>query len=129
MATAMIALLGGLPQSNERNDDDISDRMNHRFTVSMLLIMSLVITTKQYVGDRISCWHPAHFSDSWSAYTDSYCWVKDTYRLPFEDHIPKPHEYEKRDRLTYYQWVPIILLSQAFFFYFPIIFWRSLNDR
>ena len=113
----------------ERNDDDLSDRMNHRFTVSLLVVLSIVISTKTYVGDRIQCWHPAHFSDSWNEYTDSYCWIKDTYNLPFSEHIPRPHEGEKRERLSYYQWVPIILLAQAFLFYAPIIVWRSLNER
>ena len=129
MASGIIGLLGGLPQSNARNDDDIADRLNHRFTVSVLIILSIVVTTKQYVGDPIKCWHPAHFSGSWEDYTNSYCWIKDTYYLPFEDYIPKAHEYEKRHRITYYQWVSIILLAQAFLFYFPIVFWRSLNER
>ncbi len=57
-----MSILHGLPQSTGRNDDDIADRMNHRFTVSMLIVFSVILTLKQYAGDPIHCWHPAHFS-------------------------------------------------------------------
>ena len=44
-----------------------------------------------------------------------------------DQHIPKEHE--SRDHLPYYQWVPLIMLLQALFFYIPIMVWRSLNSR
>ncbi len=62
MVAALYSILQGLPQSTGRNDDDIADRMNHRFTVSMLIVFAIILTLKQYAGDPIHCWHPAHFS-------------------------------------------------------------------
>ena len=56
------------------------------------------------------------------------CWVKNTYHLPGDGIVPgqkgqiKPH-------ISYYQWVPLILLLQAFFFYLPCCFWRICADR
>ena len=71
----------------------------------------------------------AHFSDPWIEYANSYCWIKNTYYLPQHEVIPREHEHWKRDTLTYYQWVPLILLIQALFYYLPCMAWRSLSDR
>ena len=120
---------GGVPQGKSRNDDDFSDRLNHRYTVALMVIFAIVVSTKQYVGDPINCWVPAHFSGNWEEYTNSYCWIKNMYHLPFEEHIPHEHEEDKRDMILYYQWVPIILLVQGLLFYMPIMIWRTLNGR
>ena len=111
------------------NDDDTADKMSHRYTVALLVIFSLVVSTKQYVGDPINCWVPAHFTGNHEEYANSYCWIKNTYYLPFDEYIPKEHETEKRDMLPYYQWVPLILLFQALLFYLPRLLWRTLNNR
>ena len=65
------------------------------------------------MGDPISCWCPAHFTDNHVDYTEKYCWVKSTYYLDFDEYIPYEHEPEKRYMISYYQWVPIILLIQV----------------
>ena len=121
----------GAPGTNFKfsNDDDSSDKLSHKYTTAMLIIFAVVVSTKQYVGNPIDCWVPAHFSGSWEEYTNSYCWIKNTYYLPFEDYIPKHHEGDKRETITYYQWVPLILLVQALFFYFPRMTWRTMNSR
>jgi len=40
-----------------------------------------------------------------------------------------PEDRDSIHRLTYYQWVPIILLVQAVFFHLPHILWISLAER
>lgn len=64
-------------------------------------------------GDPINCWVPAHFTGNHEEYTNNYCWIRNTYYLPFENDIPKPHEDDKRHMITYYQWMPLILLVQV----------------
>ena len=125
----IIGVLGGVPQSNARNDDDFADRLSHRFSTAILIIFAIVVSTKQYVGDPISCWVPAHFTGNWEEYANNYCWIRNTYYLPFEDYIPKEEEDEKRRMIPYYQWIPIILLIQALMFYLPTVVWRTLNSR
>lgn len=39
-----------------RWDDDYIDRLNHRFTTLMLVVMTVVVSYKQYVGEPIVCW-------------------------------------------------------------------------
>ncbi len=62
-------------------------------------------------------------------YTNSYCWVTNTYYLPFNEEIPFQYEEDKRDMIPYYQWIWIILWGQAFFFPLPSIVWHGLNQR
>lgn len=125
----IIGVLGGVPQSNARNDDDFADRLSHRFSTAILIIFAIVVSTKQYVGDPISCWVPAHFTGNWEEYANNYCWIRNTYYLPFEENIPKEEEDDKRKMIPYYQWIPIILLVQALMFYLPAVVWRTLNSR
>ena len=61
-------------------------------------------------------------------YANLFCWVDQTYYVPFE--APMPQRDEGRDRkITYYQWVPIILMLQAGMFAVPYVLWRVLSSR
>lgn len=109
------------------DDDDSSDRLSYRITVTLLIISSILVGTKQLVGSPITCWIPAHFTGNHEEYTNSYCWVRNTYYLSNEEYIPRPHE--DRNMITYYQWIPLILLTQALFFYMPRLVWANLGRR
>ena len=43
-------------------DDEIADRLNHRYTVALLLLFAALIATKQFSSVNIKCWVPAHLS-------------------------------------------------------------------
>lgn len=112
---------------NFHNDDDFVDRTNHRYTTSILLIFFFVVSTKQYVGEPINCWCPAHFTSSHVAYANAVCWVKNTYYVPIsEDHI---RGSGPKKMIVYYQWVPMILLLLCTMFYVPRLFWKMMNGR
>ena len=104
--------VSNIVKSNARNDDDLSDRMNHRYTVILLLIFTVIVSATQYVGDPIHCWSPAYFTDSHVAFADSVCWVTNTYYLPEPDVMPGQPGVMKR-HIAYYQWVPLVLLAQV----------------
>lgn len=84
-------LLGAVPSFkrllSSRSDDWI-DRLNHIYSVFLLIIFGVLISTGQFVGDPIHCWVPAEFSGAFESYAHSYCWIKNTYFVPMMDSIP-----------------------------------------
>ncbi len=111
-----------------QKDDDFIDRMNHRYTTFIFVIFAIVVTTRQYVGDPINCWAPAHFTKNYIDYTNKICWVTNTYYIPIEV-MAIPESREPVRRINYYQWVPIILFIQSLFFQLPHIIWKTYNGR
>ena len=47
-----------------RKDDDFCDRMSRQYTVVLLICFAGLVSTKQFVGQPISCWCPAQFTSS-----------------------------------------------------------------
>lgn len=111
------------------NDDDHSDRINHRYTVCFLLICAFLGTGAAFACDRITCWVPAQFHGSYTKYTNNYCWISNTYYIANNDTIPPNKLSREKAEINYYQWVPFIFLLAAFFFYLPRMLWRSMNTR
>jgi hypothetical protein len=124
----IVGTVRAIPQLFTRNDDDYADRLSHRYTVLLLVVFAGIVTTGQLVGDPIKCWCPKHFESGWEKYTASYCWIRNTYYLDWEERIPPPSE-DKKTPIIYYQWVPLILLTQALLFYAPCFLWRRLNSK
>ncbi|KAK3083312.1 hypothetical protein FSP39_019235 [Pinctada imbricata] len=101
--------------------------MNHIWTVLLLAIFAVAITSGQFMGNPIECWMPANFPATHVAYAKSLCWVSNTYYIPLEDTIPTDIKTRQEAEITYYQWVPVILLFQAFLFKFPNLVWKMCN--
>uniref|UniRef100_A0A914V946 Innexin n=1 Tax=Plectus sambesii TaxID=2011161 RepID=A0A914V946_9BILA len=80
-----------------------------------------------YVGEPIQCWVPAHFTDGWEEYVENYCFVENTYWVKMENDLPNSVAERQKLQLSYYQWVPFVLLLQAVMFILPHILWRMLN--
>lgn len=124
------SLLGGFATYSRlkgSNDDDWADRCNHLYTVLLLALFSIFVSTGQYVGDPIQCWCPAEFTSAFVAYTKYYCWISNTYYIPMRDVIPSEIHWRESKEINYYQWVPIILLFMALMFKIPCIIWRVFN--
>ncbi|XP_048237899.1 innexin unc-9-like isoform X2 [Haliotis rufescens] len=111
------------------SDDDITDRLYHRWTVILLVLLSIIVILVNFVGDPIRCWCPAEFTDSHCNYTEAFCWIKNTYFVPKDDYLPENVPEREDLEIKYYQWVSIILLFLALCFKAPNMFWRMLNTR
>lgn len=108
-------------------NDDWGDRLNHLWTVFLLILLAIVVTTTQYVGDPIHCWAPAEFPGQYVEYVKSYCWISNTYYIPMHSVIPVDLTIRDEEEITYYQWTPLILLFMAFLFKFPNVIWKLFN--
>ncbi|CAF4747502.1 unnamed protein product [Rotaria sp. Silwood1] len=110
------------------NDDEHVDRLNHRVTVGLILIGVVITSTTSFVSNRISCWLPTELKHtSYPKYIEHYCWISNTYYIHSNVTPPHSNEDRRRAQIGYYQWVPILLLLMALFFYAPRLFWRSFN--
>ncbi|KAE9521626.1 hypothetical protein AGLY_017994 [Aphis glycines] len=111
--------------------DNFVFRLHYRITVSILLGFSIIVTSRQYLGDPIDC----IFEDLPQIVMDTYCWIHSTFTLPnrkngkiSEDVYPGVSAYDDdTDTVkyhSYYQWVCFVLFFQAMFFYTPRYLWK-----
>lgn len=107
-------------------DDDFSDRLNHRWTVSFLVMFCILVSSSQFVGDPIACWTPAQFTGAMIDYAHKLCWISSKYYVPTNSSLPNPNE-KRAYRINYYQWVPFILLLMALLFYLPYSIWHVFS--
>jgi hypothetical protein len=107
-------------------------RLHYKATVIFLVAFSLLVTSRQYFGDPISC---IQRDDIPNNVINTYCWIHATFTLPaaFDKRIgvevPHPgvdkyHPGEQRVYHKYYQWVCFLLFLQAITFYVPHYLWK-----
>jgi hypothetical protein len=111
----------------ERNEDDAFDRLNYQITPFLFVLFSLVNISKVYIGAAINCFAKAEFKKGWIQYAHDYCLIENTYYLRTNESIPIEQELRGEKYISYYQWVPFILVLQACSFYVPHLMWRSFN--
>lgn len=108
-------------------------RLHYTFTVMCLLAFSLIVTTRQYVGNPIDC---VHTKDIPEDVLNTYCWIHSTYTIPSafwkrigidvaHPGIDKTIDPEERRYVKYYQWVCFCLFFQAILFYVPRWLWKN----
>ena len=91
----------------------------------ILLTFSVIITTRQYVGNPIDCIHTNDVPDD---VFDLYCWIHSTYTIPralslhVGDEVAHPgvitsnvDEEDERRYVSYYQWVGFTLFFQVLY--------------
>ena len=50
------AVKGLAAKRSVRNDDLFVDRLNHKYTVAIIVFFAVVVTASQYSGKPINCW-------------------------------------------------------------------------
>ncbi|CAD6194743.1 unnamed protein product [Caenorhabditis auriculariae] len=122
----VLSLVGSY--GSRRYEEDFVDRLNFQYTSHLFAFAALVGMYKVYFGGNpITCWVPAEFTKGWTEYARDYCLIENTYFVPIEDPDMPEGTIREEQELPYYQWVQFILVFQAFLFYAPHLFWRSVN--
>lgn len=114
--------LKNLIKVNHITTDSPVFRLHYSITVMILMSFSLIVTTRQYVGNPIDC---VHTKDLPEDVLNTYCWIHSTYTLKslfrkkVGSEVPYPgignSEGKLNDRKSYkyYQWVCFVLFFQV----------------
>ncbi|KAH0564491.1 hypothetical protein KQX54_012367 [Cotesia glomerata] len=114
--------LKSLIKSSNIHTDTSVFRLHYRFTVIGLIACSLIVTTRQYVGNPIDCIHSKDLPED---VLNTYCWIHSTYTIvsaykkkggvevafPGVDNSRLYPESERKE-YRYYQWVCFMLFFQ-----------------
>jgi len=110
-------------------------RLHYKATAIILIVASLLVTSRQYIGDPIDC----IVEEIPNNVMDTYCWIHSTYSIPNKiigiDGIDRAHpgvapnsdlgDGEQIRYHKYYQWVCFTLFFQAILFYIPRYIWKN----
>jgi len=106
-------------------------RLHYKATAIILIVASLLVTSRQYIGDPIDC----IVEEIPNNVMDTYCWIHSTYSVPGKiigiDGIDRahpgvaPNDGEQIRYHKYYQWVCFTLFFQAILFYIPRYLWKN----
>ena len=104
--------------------------VQNKFIAGYLLILQVLTILISYFPKNflLRIYYPLN-KGNYEEYINDICWVSNTYYISLDQKLPEADQIRKSFELKYYQWVPFILLSQAFFFYIPHIAWRALSRR
>ncbi|XP_026499008.1 innexin inx2-like [Vanessa tameamea] len=108
-------------------------RMHYKLTVIVLLVFTLLVTSKQFFGEPIHCMGDNKDIDKDAI--NSYCWIYGTYTLKSKLvgvegknmaylGVGPSNIIDEPIKHTYYQWVCFVLLGQAAMFYAPRYLWK-----
>ena len=61
----------------------------------------------------MTCWAPVHFTSAQVKFANQYCWIKNTYYQPWNSELQHASKIEKQQMVSYYQWIPFVLLTQV----------------
>uniref|UniRef100_A0A182X474 Innexin n=1 Tax=Anopheles quadriannulatus TaxID=34691 RepID=A0A182X474_ANOQN len=115
--------LKSLVKISHVNTDSPVFRLHYSITVIILMSFSLIVTTRQYVGNPIDC---VHTKDIPADVLNTYCWIHSTFALKslFLKEVGKDVPYPgvgnsaeataaDKKIYKYYQWVCFCLFFQT----------------
>lgn len=110
-------------------------RLHYKATFVILVVASLLVTSKQYIGDPIDC----IVEEIPNNVMDTYCWIHSTFSIPSRVKglegrdiahagVAPNSDLEEGQQVRYhkyYQWVCFTLFFQAILFYIPRYLWKT----
>ncbi|XP_068158697.1 innexin inx7 [Drosophila tropicalis] len=115
--------------------DNFVFKLHYRWTFVILLVATLLITSRQYIGEHIQCISDgvvAPVINTFCFFTPTFTVVRHMNNTALETGAifqPGIGPYNPREdsikRHAYYQWVPFVLFAQALCFYIPHFLWKK----
>lgn len=111
----------------------------HSITAAILTLFSILVTLNQYLGKAIECMTNERNGVPEERIIQTYCWMHPTFTIPdrmasevvgrdvAHPGVGPQREGDSVRHQKYYQWVSIVLIIQALFFYFPRYLWKRLE--
>ena len=72
-------------------NDDFYDRLSRKYSMILLGVSFLIISSSQFIGSPINCY--TQNMASHATYINWVCWISSSYYLPFDK--PLPNRFEK----------------------------------
>lgn len=131
VALEFIAQLDKLHFVDSVGLDDFADRCSCLMSFILLLMCFTIVTLKSYVFEPLSCYIPTTFSGSnLGSYINAFCWINGTTPINADtDRLDDPSYWASLEdkKITYYQWVSLVLALQAILCYLPRLVWESIT--
>ncbi|VDD91640.1 unnamed protein product [Enterobius vermicularis] len=120
---------------NFRSDsDDIISKLNYRYSSLILLTTGMTLAGMLYIKQPIQCWFPAEFTLQWENYAESFCFVHGSYFVKdatdqSADNLDEDCIFDRSKFIGFYQWLPLLLILQAFMFLIPSFVWQIFSGK
>nr|XP_015839592.1 PREDICTED: LOW QUALITY PROTEIN: innexin inx7 [Tribolium castaneum] len=116
-------------------------RMHYRVTTLIFLVATLLVTSRQYIGEHIKCISDKGVPEQ---VMNTFCFFTTTFtvishyddRMVRDGHVAHPgvgsyglNSTEPIQRHAYYQWVPFVLFGQAIMFHLTHLIWKNEGGR
>jgi len=112
-------------------------KLYYKFTTSLLLVSSVLTTSKQLFGSPIQCDSGAAADFVEKDVLESYCWMYSSWNIPPQykgacsssQKAASPRSEYKVSVVynSYYQWVPLYLVFLGLLFYLPRLLWLTME--
>jgi hypothetical protein len=109
------------------DNDDFTDRFHYRHTIIGLAVYMILLTSKQYYGEPIICIPTRESGAELKSYIQSTCWLNGTYRYNKDMSIENQKQSFHTKRITYYQWIILVVILQSFLFSIPSLLWSFVH--
>ena len=129
---AVTKVTQGFLEINSISIDNWGFRLFYKWSTTLLVCCSFLVTARQFFGDPINCDAGKAREGLEQDVLDTYCWMYSTFDIPPQYKGPCSGG-DLDDNIdvivynSYYQWVPLYLTFLAFFFYLPRYIWLKME--
>ncbi|XP_023322025.1 innexin inx2 isoform X1 [Eurytemora carolleeae] len=125
---AVTKVTTGFLEVNAISIDNWGFKLFYKWTTSLLVFCSVLVTARQFFGSPIQCDAGAARGGIEQNVLESYCWMYSTFNIPREYKGACSAGDQDTNLNTivynsYYQWVPLFLIFLAVIFYLPRCLW------